>query len=81
MALSSVDADDNVCGSPESLLAWEGARWLEEHPAASQDLLDLLTGVVIEYLDLQAQRGAQLLQVFEAMGMQLPPHLFEAPPT
>ena len=32
-----------------------GEMWLREYPEASKDLLDLLTGVVIEYMSLQVQ--------------------------
>ncbi|KAG5190369.1 Uroporphyrinogen decarboxylase chloroplast precursor [Tribonema minus] len=46
----------------------EGQRWLEEHPEASARLMDLLTDVVIDYLEAQHKAGADVLQVFEAMG-------------
>jgi len=45
-----------------------GESWLANHEAASKELFELLTAVVIEYLDAQARNGAQALQVFEAMG-------------
>lgn len=53
-----------------------GVNWLTKHPAQSQKLLDLLTTVVIDYMSAQVQAGADLLQVFEAMGMFIEPDLF-----
>lgn len=47
----------------------EGERWLNEHPEAAAELMGCLGDVVIEYLSAQVAAGAQMLQVFEAMGM------------
>ena len=52
-------------------------EWLANSPDESAVLLDALTDIVIEYLDAQVQRGAQMLQVFEAMGMQISDANFE----
>jgi len=55
----------------------EGERWLADHPAESKELLDSLCTVVIEYMSAQVKAGAQLLQVFEAMGAFISPTSFE----
>jgi uroporphyrinogen decarboxylase len=49
----------------------KGVWWLENNPVASQQILDKLTTVVIEYLSAQVDNGCQLLQIFEAMAMMI----------
>jgi len=56
----------------------EGERWLREHPAESAKILDALQRIVIEYLSAQADNGAHILQLFEAMGEFITPASFEA---
>lgn len=41
-------------------------RWLSDHNASSHKLLTLLTDVIVDYLEMQVQAGAQMLQVFES---------------
>lgn len=45
--------------------------WLKDHPEATKQLLDLLTDVIVEYLEMQVLAGAQLLQVFESSAEHL----------
>jgi uroporphyrinogen decarboxylase len=40
--------------------------WLYSHPKESQEVLDLLTNVIIEYLVCQVKAGAQMLEVFDS---------------
>lgn len=42
--------------------------WLANHAEDSAHILDYFTDVIIEYMSAQADAGADLLQVFEAMG-------------
>ncbi|KAL3282230.1 hypothetical protein HHI36_005424 [Cryptolaemus montrouzieri] len=51
-------------------------KWLYEYPEESSKVLDILTNVIIDYLVIQAEYGAQVLQVFESSAEYLNRHLF-----
>ena len=55
-----------------------GEAWLADHPEASEKVLDALQLIVIEYLSAQADAGAHILQLFEAMGEFITPPSMEA---
>ncbi|RYH12584.1 uroporphyrinogen decarboxylase [archaeon] len=44
------------------------SSWLQDHPQESTIVLDILTDVIIDYMSAQVDAGADMLQVFEAMG-------------
>lgn len=54
-----------------------GTRWLHDEPTLSEKLLAMLTDLVIEYLVAQADSGASVLQIFEAMGEHIGKDDFE----
>lgn len=54
-----------------------GTRWLADHPNDSRRLLDVLTKIIIEYMSAQVEAGANMLQLFEAMGMMIDEKNFE----
>ena len=75
-------------GAPWTLMAYmiEGGgsksfsttrSWLYSEPEGAEQLLDVLTGVTIEYLKGQAKAGAQFLQLFDSWAGLLGPALFE----
>lgn len=46
-------------------------KWLFAHPEESHQLLRLITDVLIEYLVLQVESGAQVLEVFDTWSGEL----------
>ncbi|XP_050519578.1 uroporphyrinogen decarboxylase [Diabrotica virgifera virgifera] len=41
-------------------------KWLYSHPTAANELLNLLTNTIIDYLVMQIKAGAQIVQVFDS---------------
>jgi len=76
------------CGAPWTIMAymvqgesskdWQGAkRWLYDHPEASHKLLEGIARISAQYLIMQYDAGAQLLQVFDTNAGVLSPHMYE----
>ncbi|XP_044761240.1 uroporphyrinogen decarboxylase [Coccinella septempunctata] len=51
-------------------------KWLYKNPNESNSVLNILTNVIIDYLVMQAEYGAQILQVFESSAEYLNKDLF-----
>ena len=45
--------------------------WITDYPKETEELLTLLTNVIVDYLEMQVKAGAQLLQVFESSAEHL----------
>lgn len=76
------------CGAPWTLLCYmvEGGgsklfvqtkTWIYKYPEASKALLQKIAEVCVEYLALQVQAGAQLVQVFDSWAAELSPSSFK----
>lgn len=52
-------------------------KWLYKYPDESHRLLSLLTNVIIDYLVMQAEAGAQILQVFDSSAEYLNQDLYD----
>jgi len=58
--------------------SWTESRaWLYKHPNESRELLTATTDTIIDYLIMQIDSGAQLLQVFDTNAGELPPSIYE----
>ena len=55
----------------------ESRAWLYKHPAESKKLLSAITEIVIEYLIMQIDAGASLIQIFDTNAGELPPSVYE----
>jgi len=76
------------CGAPWTLLCYmvegggskifkEVKTWIYKYPQATKDLLQKIAEVCVEYLALQVQAGAQLIQVFDSWAGELSPSSFK----
>jgi len=76
------------CGAPWTLFCYmvegggskifkEVKTWIFKYPEASQELLEKIATLCIEYLALQVEAGAQMLQVFDSWAGELSPTSFK----
>ena len=76
------------CGAPWTLLCYmvegggtklfkEAKTWVYKYGAESKKLLQKISEICVEYLVLQVQAGAQMLQVFDSWAGELSPMSFE----
>jgi len=76
------------CGAPWTLLCYmvegggtkvykEAKTWIYKYPQASKDLLQKIAQICVEYLALQVQAGAQIVQVFDSSAGELSPSTFK----
>ena len=76
------------CGAPWTLMCYmvegggskifkEVKTWTYKWPNESKALLQKITNVCVEYLALQVQAGAQILQVFDSWAGELSPSTFD----
>lgn len=52
-------------------------KWLYKYPKESHNLLTILSDIIVDYLCMQVEAGAQVLQVFESSAEFLNAQLFE----
>lgn len=76
------------CGAPWTLFCYmvegggtklfiESKKWIYRYPDASRALLQKIAQICVEYLALQVQAGAQLVQVFDSWAGELSPATFK----
>jgi uroporphyrinogen decarboxylase len=58
--------------------SWTESRaWLYKYPSESRKILTAITDTIIEYLVMQIDAGAELLQVFDTNAGELPPSVYQ----
>jgi uroporphyrinogen decarboxylase len=76
------------CGAPWTLFCYmvegggskifkEVKTWLYKYPEESKALMEKITTLCVEYLALQVQAGAQLVQIFDSWAGELSPSSFK----
>lgn len=76
------------CGAPWTLLCYmvegggtkifkESKKWIYLYPEESKAILQKISEVCVEYLALQVQAGAQMIQVFDSWAGELSPSTFK----
>ncbi|KAF2464074.1 uroporphyrinogen decarboxylase [Lindgomyces ingoldianus] len=76
------------CGAPWTLLSYmvegggskmfiQAKTWVFKYPEASKALLQKIAEICVEYLALQVQAGAQMIQVFDSWAGELSPSSFK----
>jgi uroporphyrinogen decarboxylase len=76
------------CGAPWTLFCYmtegggskifkEVKTWIYKHPKETKALLEKITTLCVEYLALQVQAGAQMIQVFDSWAGELSPSSFK----
>ncbi|KAI1107548.1 uroporphyrinogen decarboxylase [Jackrogersella minutella] len=76
------------CGAPWTLFCYmvegggtkffiESKKWIYRYPDETKALLQKISEVCVEYLALQVQAGAQLIQVFDSWAGELSPATFK----
>ncbi|KAF2674183.1 uroporphyrinogen decarboxylase [Microthyrium microscopicum] len=76
------------CGAPWTLFCYmiegggskifkEVKTWIFKHPQGSKDIIDKIATLCVEYLALQVEAGAQMLQVFDSWAGELSPSSFK----
>lgn len=54
----------------------QAKKWLYAYPSEAHTLLNILTEVIIDYLVMQVEHGAQILQVFDSNAEYLNKELY-----
>jgi uroporphyrinogen decarboxylase len=58
--------------------SWTESRaWLYKYPNESRVLLTAITNIIVDYLVMQIDAGAELLQVFDTNAGELPPSVYQ----